>query len=503
MPDPAADRADFDASAGSCAGLEVRPVDEPICDDSDRCGRAGWDEAVPASRMPADGSRSRLQEESGNGNAADPAEADGPVRGGDGSPLPGWRSPCISAGLCGPGPRRRPRRSTPACRRCRGAWDRRWGRRPGRGTRRWGRRPARGAVPRGPTCPAPGSWAAAPGPTRPRASPPRSRRRAAARARPPCRCRSRPPSPSRSAPTTSPFAGTLGPPLHRGRRAARRPDARPGHRRHARSATWTSARSSSRSPWPAPTSSRRACGPTPSSTRTGSSCQYQRGEFNRSRPGGPQQFDTNITYPLDISQKRRARTVVADPRPEGARGPVPGRRPQPDRRRLRRLRHGPERPPDAAIRRRERQGAGGPPGPDRAALPGRAASTQLELDRVENQLRVARARPDRCRGRLSQGEARPGIVHEPARSRRRRSWRSAARSTSSRRRCRPSRSCGRSPWPNAPISSPSASASRAPMPTSGWPGPTPTATSMSSGSPIPSRTTAPTGSRAPRPGRWA
>jgi cobalt-zinc-cadmium efflux system outer membrane protein len=39
--------------------------------------------------------------------------------------------------------------------------------------------------------------------------------------------------------------------------------------------------------------------------------QYQRGEFNRSRPGGPQQFDTNVTYPVDISQKRRARTTVA------------------------------------------------------------------------------------------------------------------------------------------------------------------------------------------------
>ncbi len=39
--------------------------------------------------------------------------------------------------------------------------------------------------------------------------------------------------------------------------------------------------------------------------------QYGRGEFSRQRPGGPQQFDTNITYPLDISQKRRARTAVA------------------------------------------------------------------------------------------------------------------------------------------------------------------------------------------------
>jgi cobalt-zinc-cadmium efflux system outer membrane protein len=39
--------------------------------------------------------------------------------------------------------------------------------------------------------------------------------------------------------------------------------------------------------------------------------QYRGNLFNRSAPGGPQQFDTNITYPLDISRKRQARTVVA------------------------------------------------------------------------------------------------------------------------------------------------------------------------------------------------
>jgi cobalt-zinc-cadmium efflux system outer membrane protein len=33
--------------------------------------------------------------------------------------------------------------------------------------------------------------------------------------------------------------------------------------------------------------------------------------FSRSAPGGPSQFDSNITYPLDVSNKRRARTVVA------------------------------------------------------------------------------------------------------------------------------------------------------------------------------------------------
>jgi outer membrane protein, heavy metal efflux system len=34
-------------------------------------------------------------------------------------------------------------------------------------------------------------------------------------------------------------------------------------------------------------------------------------QFSRAAPGGPSQFDTNITYPLDISHKRRARARVA------------------------------------------------------------------------------------------------------------------------------------------------------------------------------------------------
>jgi cobalt-zinc-cadmium efflux system outer membrane protein len=34
-------------------------------------------------------------------------------------------------------------------------------------------------------------------------------------------------------------------------------------------------------------------------------------QFTRAAPGGPSQFDTNITYPLDISHKRQARTLVA------------------------------------------------------------------------------------------------------------------------------------------------------------------------------------------------
>ena len=35
------------------------------------------------------------------------------------------------------------------------------------------------------------------------------------------------------------------------------------------------------------------------------------GSFSKNRPGGPNQFDLNVSYPLDLSGKRRARTVVA------------------------------------------------------------------------------------------------------------------------------------------------------------------------------------------------
>jgi outer membrane protein, heavy metal efflux system len=39
--------------------------------------------------------------------------------------------------------------------------------------------------------------------------------------------------------------------------------------------------------------------------------QYNGSPFNRTAPGGPQQFDTNVSYPLDVSRKRQARIVVA------------------------------------------------------------------------------------------------------------------------------------------------------------------------------------------------
>jgi cobalt-zinc-cadmium efflux system outer membrane protein len=38
---------------------------------------------------------------------------------------------------------------------------------------------------------------------------------------------------------------------------------------------------------------------------------YPYGAFNKNRPGGQTQYDINVSYPLDITHKRRARTLVA------------------------------------------------------------------------------------------------------------------------------------------------------------------------------------------------
>ena len=48
--------------------------------------------------------------------------------------------------------------------------------------------------------------------------------------------------------------------------------------------------------------------------RTVSSCNTGQ-PFSRAGPGGPQQFDTNVTYPLDVSHKRQARRSWWRPAP--------------------------------------------------------------------------------------------------------------------------------------------------------------------------------------------
>ena len=178
-----------------------------------------------------------------------------------------------------------------------------------------------------PTCPAPGCWAAAPGRANPKGipgsitTPGRS-----ARARPRCSSRSPPPQPQPVGPTTSPFAGTLDLP-------STEDDGPPDGLTLDQAIDVTLERSLDlrqkfiEIPMARADILQANLRANPVFYQDGQLLQYQRGEFNRSRPGGPQQFDTNITYPLDISQKRRARTDGGDPRPEGARGPVPGRRP--------------------------------------------------------------------------------------------------------------------------------------------------------------------------------
>ncbi len=39
--------------------------------------------------------------------------------------------------------------------------------------------------------------------------------------------------------------------------------------------------------------------------------QYNGSRFSRAVPGGPSQYDLNVTWPVDVSQKRKARTMVA------------------------------------------------------------------------------------------------------------------------------------------------------------------------------------------------
>ncbi len=54
-------------------------------------------------------------------------------------------------------------------------------------------------------------------------------------------------------------------------------------------------------------------------------------QFTRAAPGGPSQFDTNITYPLDVSHKRQARTVAAGRAEKILEAQYQRRRPKPHR----------------------------------------------------------------------------------------------------------------------------------------------------------------------------
>ncbi len=99
--------------------------------------------------------------------------------------------------------------------------------------------------------------------------------------------------------------------------------------------------------------------------------QYRGSPFNRAAPGGPQQFDTNITYPLDISHKRQARTVVAT----RAERVLEAMFQEAVRQRIDDVYgafvDGPGRAPDGSLRKGERHRARNARGPQRATVPER------------------------------------------------------------------------------------------------------------------------------------
>ena len=75
------------------------------------------------------------------------------------------------------------------------------------------------------------------------------------------------------------------------------------------------------------------------------------GQYTRDRPGGQTQYDVNISYPLDLSQQAAGPDRLGDPRHQGHRGPVPGRRPPVDRQPLLGLRQPPPGPADHRLLR--------------------------------------------------------------------------------------------------------------------------------------------------------
>ncbi len=215
--------------------------------------------------------------------------------------------------------------------------------------------------------------------------------------------------------------------------------------------------------------------------------QYAPGEFSRQRPGGPQQFDTNVTYPLDVSFKRTARTRVAT----RAEKVLEALYQDAVRNRI----------DDVygayvtalGARQTVRYAEQSVKGLDRLTeltrqLYQRGQVPLADLNLVENKLRIARlgvraAQAAYRSARLDLGSFMNLTVQEASEMKLRGRIQVEAplrlRSTS----------CGGSRWPTGPTSPRPAWASRGLRPTSGWPRPTLTAMCTSSGSPIPSRTT--------------
>ena len=97
----------------------------------------------------------------------------------------------------------------------------------------------------------------------------------------------------------------------RGRRTARRTDPRAGHRHHARAQPRPPAKFYEIPQAKADTlqASLRA---NPVFYQDGQLLAYPGYHFSRQVPGGPSQYDTNITFLLDVTRQRQARTAVAE-----------------------------------------------------------------------------------------------------------------------------------------------------------------------------------------------
>ena len=161
----------------------------------------------------------------------------------------------------------------------------------------------------------------------------------------------------------------------------------------------------------------------------------------------------------------------------------------------------PECPPDAALCPEERQGPGEPRGRTEELFT-RAGVSQANRSGGES-APDRPARPDRRGGRLPQGQARPGIADEPLAEEV-----DGAEDPRLDRRRGPPAAAGRGAAADRPGRT--TRHPRLPPRRLAGPGRRPAGQGQrlqrhlsSSGSPIPSRTTAPTGSRAPRPGHWA
>ena len=81
------------------------------------------------------------------------------------------------------------------------------------------------------------------------------------------------------------------------------------------------------------------------------------GKYTRDRPGGQTQYDVNISYPLDVSHKRRARTQVAVRAKRVLEAQYQDAVAAPDRQPLHGLCRRPGGPPERPIRPRQRRGA--------------------------------------------------------------------------------------------------------------------------------------------------